>query len=106
MKNQLESCQSGQGAQTEAIEGIGRHFTPSVSSAFSLARAKASEQKFVQLKEVYAKLRNEHISLLRNSAETQKKLATAEHNMQEGDKKRLVSVGRESASHDDHMTVT
>lgn len=44
------------------------------------------------MKEVYGKLRNEHISLLRNSAEIQKKLASAEYSVQEGEKKRVVSV--------------
>ena len=39
-----------------------------------LARVKASEEKFVKLREVYSKLRNEHIQLLRTEGEGRKKL--------------------------------
>lgn len=38
------------------------------------ARVKASEEKFVKLREVYSKLRNEHIQLLRTEGEGRKKL--------------------------------
>lgn len=37
-------------------------------------RAKSWEEKFTKLKEVYQKLREEHIALLRQKAETDKKL--------------------------------
>ena len=37
-------------------------------------RVKASEEKFVKLREVYSKLRNEHIQLLRTEGEGRKKL--------------------------------
>lgn len=42
------------------------------------ARAKAADEKFVKLREVYQKLRAEHIDLLRTNGETQKKLLTVE----------------------------
>ena len=42
------------------------------------ARAKAADEKFVKLREVYQKLRGEHIVLLRTNGETQKKLLTTE----------------------------
>ena len=38
-------------------------------------RAKASDEKFSKLKEVYQKLRDEHITLLRQKAEVDKKLS-------------------------------
>ena len=97
LKNQLDACQSGQGAQAEAVEGsdsLPSSLPPSLPSSFPTARAKAAEEKFSKLREVYGKLRNEHISLLRSSAETQKKLAVTEQSVQEGEKKRVVS-GRE-----------
>ena len=42
------------------------------------ARAKAMDEKFVKLREVYQKLRGEHITLLRTNGENQKKLLTVE----------------------------
>lgn len=45
------------------------------------ARAKAADEKFVKLREVYQKLRGEHIILLRTNGETQKKLLTTEKAM-------------------------
>lgn len=42
------------------------------------ARAKAADEKFVKLREVYQKLRGEHITLLRTNGENQKKLLTVE----------------------------
>ena len=42
------------------------------------ARAKAADEKFVKLREVYQKLRGEHIVLLRNNGEIQKKLLSVE----------------------------
>lgn len=45
------------------------------------ARAKAADEKFVKLREVYQKLRGEHIVLLRTNGETQKKLQTVEKAM-------------------------
>lgn len=42
------------------------------------ARAKAADEKFVKLREVYQKLRGEHIVLLRTNGDTQKKLLAAE----------------------------
>ena len=44
----------------------------------STARAKAADEKFVKLREVYQKLRGEHIVLLRTNGESQKKLLTIE----------------------------
>jgi huntingtin interacting protein 1 len=55
LKKDLESCQKG---ATVTAEG----------------RVKASEEKFVKLREVYSKLRNEHIQLLRTEGEGRKKL--------------------------------
>lgn len=48
-----------------------------------IARSKAAEEKFVKLREVYQKLRTEHITLLRTDGEVQKKLQTAEKTAQE-----------------------
>ena len=42
--------------------------------SLSTARVKASEEKFVKLREVYTKLRTEHIQLLRTEGEGRKKL--------------------------------
>ena len=42
------------------------------------ARAKAADEKFVKLREVYQKLRGEHITLLRTNGENQKKLLVVE----------------------------
>lgn len=42
------------------------------------ARTKASEEKFVKLREVYQKLRSEHIVLLRTNGESQKQLQSVE----------------------------
>ena len=39
---------------------------------------KSTEEKFVKLKEVYQKLREEHIALLRQKAEVDKRAAGAE----------------------------
>ena len=51
------------------------HHTHTHTHTFShLARVKASEEKFVKLREVYSKLRNEHIQLLRTEGEGRKKL--------------------------------
>lgn len=41
-------------------------------------RAKSSEEKFVKLREVYQKLRTEHIVLLRTNGETQKSFQSVE----------------------------
>ena len=48
-------------------------YTPSCS-----ARMKAADEKFVKLREVYQKLRGEHITLLRTNGDNQKKLLAAE----------------------------
>ena len=42
------------------------------------ARAKAGEEKFVKLREVYQKLRSEHIVLLRTNGETLKQVHAIE----------------------------
>jgi huntingtin interacting protein 1 len=52
-----------------------------MSMAASDEKSKALEQKFVQLRDVYQKLRNEHIQLLRNNGEIQKKLNKAESDL-------------------------
>lgn len=41
-------------------------------------KAKGWEEKFVKLKEVYQKLRDEHIALIRQKADADKKLSVAE----------------------------
>ena len=63
----------------------------------SLARAKAADEKFVKLREVYQKLRSEHIVLLRTNGETQKNLQSAEKDksgMEEEVKVREMWMGR------------
>lgn len=72
MKRQIEASETEQGAQSEAE-----------------ARAKAADEKFVKLREVYQKLRAEHISLLRTNGETQKKLQSLvkEHEETEAERK-------------------
>ena len=49
-----------------------------IVSSHTSARAKAADEKFVKLREVYQKLRGEHIVLLRSNGEAQKKLLTVE----------------------------
>jgi huntingtin interacting protein 1 len=64
LKEDLEACQKG---ATITAEG----------------RVKASEEKFVKLREVYSKLRNEHIQLLRTEGEGRKKLQEATKQVKE-----------------------
>lgn len=61
LKRQIEASKTEAGAQSETE-----------------ARAKASEEKFVKLRDVYQKLRSEHIVLLRTNGETQKELQVKE----------------------------
>ena len=49
-------------------------------------RAKGWEDKFVKLKDVYQKLRDEHIKLLRQKAEVDKKLSTANVSLEQSNK--------------------
>ena len=51
------------------------------------------DEKFTKLREVYQKLRQEHIVLLRSSGETQKTLQKAETEVEEGNTKRRVRGG-------------
>ena len=55
-----------------------------------IERLKAAEQKFGQLREVYQKLRNEHIQVLRSSGEIQKKLNKTEKDLLNEENIRLV----------------
>ena len=48
---------------------------------------KASEGRFVKLREVYTKLRNEHIQLLRTEGEGRKKLQTVTKQVETAQKK-------------------
>ncbi len=66
LKRQIDASTTEAGAQMEAGE-----------------RAKAAEDKFSKLREVYQKLRSEHITLLRKSSETAKQLTTANHHISE-----------------------
>ncbi len=59
MKRQIDASSTEQGAQKEAGD-----------------RASAAEEKFSKLREVYQKLRSEHITLLRKSSEQTKQLST------------------------------
>ena len=54
------------------------------AEAHATARAKEAEKKFTQLREVYQKLRGDHIQLLRQSGETKKQLATIEKSVSDG----------------------
>lgn len=49
-------------------------------------RAKGWEEKFSKLKDVYQKLRDEHIKLLRQKGEVDKKLAVASASIEESNK--------------------
>ena len=51
-----------------------------------VARAKAADEKFTKLREVYQKLRTEHISLLRTNGEISKKLLTTEKSVIDGER--------------------
>lgn len=68
LKEDLEACQKGTAINAEA-------------------RVKASEEKFVKLRDVYSKLRNEHIQLLRTEGEGRKKLQKADKLVDESKKK-------------------
>ena len=50
-------------------------------------KAKGWEDKFVKLKEVYQKLREEHIALIRQKADADKKLSVAEAAVKDSTKK-------------------
>ncbi|KAK3085075.1 hypothetical protein FSP39_023884 [Pinctada imbricata] len=45
--------------------------------------AKANEEKFKKMKDIYTKLREEHVNLLRNNADTSKKLEAEKRSVQE-----------------------
>ncbi|CAI7993005.1 Huntingtin-interacting protein 1 [Geodia barretti] len=68
LKKDLESCQKGASVTAEA-------------------RVNASEERFVKLKEVYSKLRNEHIQLLRTEGEGRKKLQVTTKKVDQVEKK-------------------
>ena len=57
----------------------------------SVARAKEAEQKFSQLRDVYQKLRGDHIQLLRQNGETKKQLATIENSVKDEKEERKVN---------------
>ena len=57
----------------------------------SVARAKEAEQKFSQLREVYQKLRGDHIQLLRQNGESKKQLAVAEKSVNDEKDERKVN---------------
>ena len=69
-----------------AVETSQLLYTPSPPPA----RSKAAEEKFVKLREVYQKLRSEHIVLLRTNGETQKKIQATENSAQEAEAERMV----------------
>ena len=79
MKKDLESCQKGASVTAEGNESILHTYKYPIHwfgwcVCVCPARVNASEEKFVKLKEVYSKLRNEHIQLLRTEGEGRKKL--------------------------------
>merc|ERR1711911_299059 len=49
-------------------------------------KTKGSEERFAKLKEVYQKLRDEHITLLRQKADTDKKLVLSNSALQQSNK--------------------
>lgn len=55
-------------------------------------RAKAADEKFTKLREVYQKLRSEHITLLRTNGEVSKKLITAEKAVLDGERTNQVCM--------------
>ena len=55
-------------------------------------KTKAVEQKFTQLKDIYQKLRNEHIQLLRTNGETQKKLNQTETKLLQEEEEKTVDT--------------
>lgn len=55
-------------------------------------KTKAIEQKFTQLKDIYQKLRNEHIQLLRTNGETQKKLNQTETKLLQEEEEKTVDT--------------
>lgn len=57
-----------------------------------VARAKASDEKFSRLREVYQKLRSEHIVLLRTNGESQKQAQSAVKEKEEVEEKSMVSM--------------
>ena len=65
-------------------------------------RTKASEERFGKLKEVYQKLRDEHITLLRQKADADKKLALSNFALEQSNKLTLElqdSLEQAKASH-------
>lgn len=64
-------------AYTHTLTHITRTLTHTYKPSHS-ARAKAADEKFVKLREVYQKLRGEHITLLRTNGDNQKKLLVVE----------------------------
>ena len=76
LKRQIEASQTEKGAQSEAEE-----------------RAGAAEDKFSKLRDVYQKLRTEHITLLRKSGDSQKQLQTANQSIEDKEEQSKVVGG-------------
>ncbi len=65
----------------------------------SPVRARASEEKFSKLREVYQKLRGEHIQLLRTDGEVKKTVQSMEaERMEAEDQRKVQECGWEGAS--------
>lgn len=73
LKRQIEASATEKGGQAEVEE-----------------RAKLAEEKFKKLREVYQKLRTEHITLLRTNGDTQQQINTATKTIAEEEDKRKV----------------
>lgn len=73
LKRQIDASRTEKGSQA-AIE----------------ERAKAAEDKFGKLREVYQKLRTEHITLLRKSSDTNQQLQSASSSITDGEERSKV----------------
>lgn len=73
-------------------EGEGKGKWKRLSFYILAEKTKAVEQKFTQLKDIYQKLRNEHIQLLRTNGETQKKLNQTETKLLQEEEEKTVNT--------------
>ena len=73
-------------------EGEGKGKWKHLSFYILAEKTKAVEQKFTQLKDIYQKLRNEHIQLLRTNGETQKKLNQTETKLLQEEEEKTVDT--------------
>lgn len=76
------------------VESDGQGSNRFLALTFLVERTKAVEQKFTQLKDIYQKLRNEHVQLLRTNGDTQKKLHETETQLLKEEATSVVSACR------------